>query len=81
MVFIWMKRNAEDAEKEEEDAEVLLGKIDDVAFDTVAEKDDVKVDEQAEALIGWTHVGVKLGFVDGDNCRNSLDLNDDTFID
>jgi hypothetical protein len=47
-----MKRNAEDAEKKEEDAEVLLGEIDDVAFDPVTEEDDVEVDEQAEALVG-----------------------------
>jgi hypothetical protein len=47
-----MKRNAEDAEKEEEDAEVLLGEIDDVTLDPVAEEDEVEVDEQAEALVG-----------------------------
>jgi len=81
MVFIWMKRNAEDAEEEEEDAEGLLGKIDDVAFDAVAEKDHVEIDEQAQTLVGQTHVGVKLGFVDWNDYRDGFDFNNDAFID
>ena len=80
MVFIRMKRNAEDAEKEEEDAEGLLREIDDVTLDAVAEEEDIEVDQEAEIFLREAHVGMELSFVDWNNCRNRFDFNDDAFV-
>ena len=40
-----LKRNAENAEEEEEDAEKLVRKIDDVAFDAITKEDDIEINQ------------------------------------